>query len=137
MPELKRSQIGKTGCIGEDAAAAYLTGAGYEILDRNIRYGKLELDIVYKEDRYTVFAEVKSRTVPKNPQLSRYGSPATAVTYAKQKKLIAAARLYLADKHPGGYPRFDIIEVYLKKDTQTQSPVMDHINHIRNAFTSH
>ena len=134
MAELKRSQIGKIGCIGEDAAAAYLARNQLEILDRNIRYGKLELDIVFREEKYVVFAEVKTRTVPRTSQNGRFGQPAGAVTYAKQQKLIAAARMYLAEKHPGGYVRFDVIEVFLKKKPADGSVCTDRINHIRNAF---
>lgn len=134
MAELKRTQIGRIGCIGEDAAAAYLTDSHTEILDRNIRYGKLELDIVFREDRYVVFAEVKTRTVSSADRPGRFGQPAGAVTYAKQQKLISAARMYLAEKHPGGYIRFDVIEVYVTKNPADGTVRTARINHIRNAF---
>jgi len=47
------------GKYGEDVAAGYLEDQGYEILERNYRYGKGEIDIVALDHDILVFVEVK------------------------------------------------------------------------------
>ncbi len=54
----KNIELGK---IGEDIAAVYLQDLGYEILDRNWRFKRVELDIVAHLDSTLVFCEVKTR----------------------------------------------------------------------------
>ena len=49
------------GRHGEDKAAAHLEKAGYKILKRNWKAGKLEVDIIAENKDYTVFVEVKTR----------------------------------------------------------------------------
>lgn len=102
-----------TGTQGEDIAAAYLREKGYTILARNFYAAHEEIDIVARYDRYICFIEVKARSAA---QAARYGRPASAVTLAKQRHLIAAAEAYLR-RHPGaGQPRMDVVEVYLAAD---------------------
>ena len=48
------------GQSGEEQACRYLCRHGYEILDRNARLGRGELDIVAKKDDLLVFVEVKT-----------------------------------------------------------------------------
>ena len=55
---LKNIELGK---IGEDIASVYLQDLGYEILDRNWRFKRVELDIVAHLDSTLVFCEVKTR----------------------------------------------------------------------------
>lgn len=99
---MDRREIGRRG---EQCAAAHLKKMGYDILAMNYhsRYG--EIDIIAGNDTYILFCEVKTRA--KNA----LGTPAEAVTAAKQKKLIKTAYDYLY-KHPCDcQPRFDVIEV--------------------------
>ena len=51
----------ETGHIGEELAAKYLTGQGFEVLHRNLRIGHLETDIICENGEHIVFAEVKTR----------------------------------------------------------------------------
>ena len=119
------------GDIGENIACRFLKKNGFQILDRNRHQSHNELDIIAKDRTYILFVEVKTRTV--NSDLySPFGSPASAVTREKQVRLITAAKNYLAaqPKYASLQPRFDVIEVYLEKQTQK----LLRIHHIDNAF---
>ncbi len=101
------------GALGEDFAAAYLRKQGYTIVARNFYASHYEIDIIARRGQYICFVEVKTRRIT---EAERYGRPAAAVTYGKQKRLVAAAAQYLR-RHPGqGQPRLDVIEVYLSDD---------------------
>jgi putative endonuclease len=97
----------KVGRWGEEKAAQYLLSKGYEILGRNVHTPYGEIDILAQEQqkgmqennqdvRITVFVEVKTR------QSERYGYPEEAVTFSKQKHLLASAEWYLL-----GHPEYD------------------------------
>lgn len=91
----------------EESAFQYLSDHGYEILERNFytRYG--EIDLIGKEGSYLVFIEVKYRKTLRN------GVPEAAVTSAKQKKIIMAARYYLYKKglSEDTAVRFDVLSI--------------------------
>jgi len=93
---------------GEDAAAAALRERGYRIVARNVRLRRGELDIVADDRGTLVFVEVKTR------RSRAYGTPAEAVTPAKQRALATLALAYLARRGlHGRVCRFDVVEVWL------------------------
>ncbi len=94
------------GRAGEQLAADYLAGKGYQIVDRNYHCRWGELDLVAKKDGLIVFVEVKLR------RDDRFSSAIEAVTYQKQRKLRAAASMWLAEKSCDLPARFDVVEVY-------------------------
>ena len=49
------------GDIGENIAAEYLKGLGYEIMERNYRTELGEIDIIAAGEGYLIFVEVKTR----------------------------------------------------------------------------
>jgi len=111
------------GRLGEKKAMTYLINHGYTIVDINYycRYG--EIDIIAKKGGYFVFVEVKARSS------SAYGSPAEAVTFMKQKRVIQSVQDYVQRNKIENYPlQLDVIEVYLLENQATK------INHIKNAF---
>ena len=79
------NQLGEVGRYGEDKAAEYLFLHGYKIIERNIKYGKLEIDIIAENERYLVFAEVKTRTFYSDD--SKYGPPSAAVNAKKKNNI--------------------------------------------------
>ena len=115
----RKKDIGK---LGEDAAVKFLKKKGCKIIERNFanKYG--EIDIIAKDGKYTVFIEVKTRTS------ADFGTPAEAVNFRKQNKIITLAQMYTKNAY-NTYIRFDIIEVYADK-----SGKISNINHIKNAF---
>lgn len=114
------------GDEGEEIAVEHLVEKGYEIIDRNYRYGKGEIDIIAKdpENGDMVFIEVKSK---KNLE---FGDPVYSVTKNKMRQLKRMAELYLYDKDINEIDcRFDVITVLLRGK---QKPI---IEHYENAFT--
>ena len=118
------------GRLGEKAAAKFLKKSKYRILSQNAHFSHNEIDIIAKNKEYIVFVEVKTRSTDESFSMG-FGSPASAVTKSKQQRTIEAARAYLRTiKHKELQPRFDVIEVFLSKDTKS----ILKINHITNAF---
>ncbi|MCG6912306.1 YraN family protein [bacterium BMS3Abin03] len=119
---LSREELAKKG---EQIAADFLEEKGFEIIERNYRYGHGELDIIAVDpsDGFTVFVEVKTR------QNLYFGEPEYAITKSKQRQVKKVAELYLYDKEIENVNcRFDVIAILLEDD---DNPV---INHYENAF---
>ncbi len=107
---------------GEDVAGAYLTRHGYEILARNFRCRHGEIDLVAIREGVIVFVEVKTR------RSERAGTGTEAVVHHKRRRLLQAARYFLALRGLTAAPcRFDVIS--LKVD-----PGGARVRHVRNAF---
>jgi putative endonuclease len=77
------------GRDGEQAAADYLAGIGFRILDRNWRCASGELDIVAVDRHVFVVCEVKTRSG------TGYGTPLEAVGVKKQRRLRGLAIAWL------------------------------------------
>ncbi|MBR6807474.1 MAG: YraN family protein [Clostridia bacterium] len=106
------------GHIGENSAAIYLEGLGFEIVAKNFYVGKFEIDLIAKNSDLLVFAEVKTRRQYPDRH-SPYGRPAAAVNYTKRKNMIDAALRYIHENKEFCLelqPRLDIIEVYVDPD---------------------
>lgn len=100
------------GAKGENLACEFLTGMGHVILERNWRYGHLEIDII-SADRYgTHFVEVKTR------QQHIQAPPQDSVNIAKQRRIVAAAKSYLrtSKKIPSYADEyfFDVVAITVK-----------------------
>jgi putative endonuclease len=90
---------------GENAAAKYLRGLGYRILERNFRCEVGEVDIIARDGRTLVFVEVKTREED-DPQ------PEDQVNLEKQHQLTKAARAYLSRYGTPQPPaRFDVVGI--------------------------
>src|SRR5690606_20794787 len=85
----------RLGERGERLAAAWYESRGYTVVARNWRCREGEIDLVLARPGELVFCEVKARSS------DRFGTPAEAVTPAKQRRLRALAARFLAD-HDGG-----------------------------------
>ena len=79
------------GRYGERLVAARLTAAGWQVLDRNWRGTRGELDLVALEGRDLVVVEVKTRSG------DGFGHPAEAVTATKLARLRRLAGEWLAE----------------------------------------
>lgn len=97
------------GATGEELAARWYTGSGYQVLARNWRCGDGELDLIVARGGLVVFCEVKTR------RGAAFGTPVEAVTVGKQRRLRHLAGRWLAGRAPDGprFPdvRFDVASV--------------------------
>lgn len=96
------------GRSGEDLAAIYLEEKGYEILSRNYRCKKGEMDIIAVKNEVLHFIEVKTRTS------DRYGRPCDAVNNEKLNRLKNIAKVYIQEERPACISySFDVVEIML------------------------
>lgn len=109
----------ETGIKGEELAEKYLRNAGYEILERNWRFGKNEIDIIARDKNFLVIVEVKTR------RTANFGEPEEFVTRAKQKSLIKAANGYVMQKEIDLETRFDIVSVLYHGNSYTVKQLKD------------
>ena len=95
------------GKWGEDEAALYYEDKGYEILERDWKVGKRDIDLIaLTEDKDTlVFVEVKTR------QNNDLQEPEEAVDVEKMRNLAIAANAYVKLHGLDMDVRFDIISV--------------------------
>ena len=96
------------GRDAEEAIAARLVASGHQILARNARVGRLELDIVARRGMTIVVCEVRARST------ARLVHPAQTVTPAKQARVREAASRWLAEHNelaPYSGVRFDVAAV--------------------------
>ena len=95
------------GKWGEDEAALYYEDRGYEILERDWKVGKRDIDLIaLTEDKDTlVFVEVKTR------QNNELQEPEEAVDVKKMRNLAIAANAYVKLHGLDMDVRFDIISV--------------------------
>ncbi len=89
------------GKEGEDFAVKYLLSKGYEIIERNWRYSRLEVDIIARKDNKIVFFEVKTRKSAENYE--------TLISSKKEQNLLEAAEKFLNQREIDLEVRFDVI----------------------------
>ncbi|MFC6996324.1 YraN family protein [Rufibacter roseus] len=99
----------RLGQQGEDAAEAYLRAKGYQVLSRNYRYRRAEVDLIAVKDKILVLVEVKTRST------HYFGYPEEAVTPAKEELLLMAADNYIEETNWQHDVRFDIISILWQK----------------------
>ena len=118
------------GSYGERAACRFLRKNGYRIIKKNFVADSNEIDVIAEDKEALVFVEVKTRTIGKeSPNEPR---PASSVTPEKQRAIINAARVYIANNPIKKKKRFDIIEVYVNQNKDKYS--LAEIKHLKNTF---
>ncbi|CAN5543224.1 YraN family protein [soil metagenome] len=111
------------GRYGEAIAARCLREAGFEILDRNWRCARGEIDIVALDRDVLVICEVKTRSS------AWFGDPAEAVGFVKAQRLRLLGVQWLAE-HAGSWAsvRFDVVSILARAEGPAQ------VRHLRGAF---
>jgi putative endonuclease len=111
----------KKGKEGEKLAANFLIEKGFEIVERNYRHKRSEIDLIVKKSNWLIFVEVKMRSS------DAYGYPEDFVDYKKAKNIIDGAEQYTYDQNWQGNVRYDIISI---RDQHDQKEIV----HIEDAF---
>lgn len=118
--QLTRKQ---TGDAWELQARRWLERKGMRFLAANVRERGGEIDLIMQDKSTTVFVKVRYR------KSSFFGGAAASVTASKQRKLLHAARVWLA-RHNGSFDtvdcRFDVVAF-----TENE------VEWIQNAFNDH
>jgi len=113
------------GRLGEDLALKFLETKGYELVSRNFRFQRAEIDLIVKKDNENllVFAEVKTR------RNKKFGEPEESITQSKTEQIYKSAEGFLV-QNPGYIDyikRFDVVAIMMEENKEK-------INHIENAF---
>ena len=97
------------GHRGEDAASDLYRRLGFDVVERNYRAGRGEIDLVARRGDTLVFCEVKTR------RREEWGLPAEAVDPAKQARLRKLAAAWMSERRPGYVDvRFDVVSVIVR-----------------------
>lgn len=112
----------KTGRWGEEQASQYLVTKGFEILKRNFKAPRGEVDIIVRKGEILVFVEVKTYLATSSASLE------WSVDGKKRRRITETARYFLAKnpEYDSCFVRFDVIQV----SGDGMTPV-----HFENAFT--
>jgi putative endonuclease len=100
-----------TGAEGEAHVAVHLERQGFVILDRNVRVGRLEIDLIARRGDLLVFCEVRAR------RSSAFVHPGETIDRAKTARVRQAAAQWLAkNPQPARQVRFDAAAVVFDRD---------------------
>ena len=113
----------QVGNEGEEKASLWLQEQGYEIVARNWRTRRGEIDIIAEKGNLLVFAEVKTLPSGDMETLSH------ELDERKQKRIVETAKLFLLNhrKYSNDTIRFDVLVVNM--------PGLSDVYHIEDAFS--
>lgn len=112
------------GIFGEETACNLLRQKGYNILERNLKIGNKEIDIVAENSTQIAFVEVKTRTQ------DYVNKPEECVDAEKQRNMVFAANAYIKSHRVEKTPRFDIIGILV----DVKSNEIKELTHLEDAF---
>ena len=116
---------GKIGDAAETIALNFLKAKGLRFITRNFKTKLGEIDLIFQDAKHLIFIEIKAR------KSHQYGHPAEFVNFAKQKKIIRTAMIFLQKNKVFSdiQCRFDVITL------STQDPT--DIHWIQDAFQAY
>jgi len=122
-PRIARQQArAALGLRAEEMACEKLRSLGFEVIGRNVRVGRLEIDVIAQRGRLVVFCEVRSRTS------TWLMTPAQSIDPLKVKRIRTAAAQWLREAQLGAVQvRFDVASV-------TFDVPGGRLNHLEGAF---
>lgn len=115
------AQHNELGKKGEQLAVDFLLKNNYNIIERNYRFDKAEVDIIAQKKDILAIVEVKTRST------IDYGNPQDFVKPKQIKNLVKAVDEYVTENHLDVEVRFDIIAIVKEKGSFN-------IEHLENAF---
>ena len=114
----KHNELGKKG---EQMAVDFLLVKGYNIIARNYRFDKAEVDIIARQQDILAIIEVKARST------ADFGDPQDFVKPKQIKNLVKAVDEYVTVNNLDVEVRFDIIAITKKEKDYS-------VEHLENAF---
>lgn len=106
MQTKRPSTRAELGRAAEDLVAKRLEAFGFKVLGRNVRFGRLELDLIARAGDLVVFCEVRARSH------DRFVAPAATMDARKVARVRQAAAQWLKAHRPGDVDvRFDVAAV--------------------------
>lgn len=115
------AQHNELGKKGEQLAVDFLVENSYDIVERNYRFDKAEVDIIAQKDDILAIVEVKTRSS------LDFGNPQDFVKPKQIKNLVKAVDEYVTENDLDVEVRFDIIAI-VKENKDYK------IEHLENAF---
>jgi len=115
------AQHNELGKKGEQLAVGFLLKNNYEIIERNYRFDKAEVDIIAKIKDTLAIIEVKTRSS------TEYGNPQDFVKPKQIQRLVKAVDEYVNVNDLDVEVRFDIIAIVKENNNFN-------IEHLENAF---
>ena len=115
------AQHNELGKKGEQLAVDFLLKKDYEIIERNYRFEKAEVDIIAQKDSILAIIEVKTRST------IDFGNPQDFVKPKQIKNLVKAVDEYVTVNDLDVEVRFDIIAIVKEKSKYS-------IEHLEDAF---
>ncbi|MDP5082582.1 MAG: YraN family protein [Winogradskyella sp.] len=115
------AQHNELGKKGEELAVEFLLKNGYDIIERNYRFDKAEVDIIALKKDVLAIVEVKTRSS------IDFGNPQDFVKPKQIKNLVKAVDAYVIEHNLDLEVRFDIIAIVKEKKRFE-------IEHLKNAF---
>ncbi|MCM4155189.1 YraN family protein [Gramella sp. AN32] len=111
----------RLGKKGEKLAAEYLQLKEYEILEKNFRYQRAEIDLIARRGNILVAVEVKTRST------SEFGNPQDFVKPKQIQQQVKAMNFYVENNNLEVEVRFDILAI-------VQNKAGTKIEHIQDAY---
>ena len=108
----------ETGKLGEDIACSYLTKKGFTIVTRNFRAKTGEIDIIAKKGEIIHIVEVKALACDSREKVANSLDsyrPEEQVHYAKLRKIVRTAEMYMMRLKDNPEYQIDVIAVFLDK----------------------
>lgn len=115
------AQHNELGKKGEQLAVDFLLKNGYEIIERNYRFDKAEVDVIARKKDVLAIIEVKTRST------IDFGSPEEFVKPKQMQRLVKAVDEYVVVNDLDVEVRFDIVAI-VKENKGFK------IDHLENAF---
>ncbi len=107
----------KKGRLGEDLAVKYLIEKGFQILERNKRVNRYEIDIIGAKEGILYFFEVKSNFCNDG------ASPLIRIDKVKQRHIYQGAFGYAKEKHYLG--EFEIMAIAVNVDLKRKRAIIE------------
>lgn len=115
------AQHNELGEKGEQLAVDFLLQNGYQIMERNYRFQKAEVDIIAKQKDTLAIVEVKTRST------IDFGNPQDFLKPKQIQRIVKAVDQYVTTNKLDVEVRFDIIAIVKTGKTFE-------IEHLENAF---